>query len=312
MPDQELIDAIATGDLITQVNATRSDYDLFKLSAPLSTLFAARLAEARGANAAVLLAGGSAAGASQRVIESRQRLGGLLRNGYNHLRSIPEEDAPAADVLQALETYGWERGNLGDLDSPSRVETLARSAGQVSSELPTNLRYPANVLTRITTWLGVMDANKLLAGGGVLQTIIEDKNEKRDLLLKTISRVRHHYCAASDDGEKTPELARIGMQPKRDPGDAQPQPLPDAPGTATFQPSSRQLTLLAMPDHATFLVAWRKPAGGDAEQAGVSTEPAVGVSDFSPLATGVTYELWVVGRNSRGDGPESNRLTFTA
>ena len=312
MPDQELIDAIGTGDLITQVDATRSDYDLSKLTVPLATLVSSRLTAARGANAAVLLAGGSAAAASARVVESRQRLGGLLRNGHAHLRSIPEEDAPAADVLQALETYGFERGNLGDLESPSRLESLARSAQQVTPELPANLRYPANILTRLTTWRGVLDANKLIAGGGLLQTIIDDKDEKRDGLLKAISRVRYHYCAASDDGEKTVELARIGMQPKRDPGEAQPQPLPGALGTATFQASTRQLTVPAMPDHATFLVAWRKPAGGEAEQAGVSTEPVVGVSDFSPLQAGVTYELWVMGRNSRGSGPESNHVTFTA
>lgn len=182
----------------------------------------------------------------------------------------------------------------------------------MTPELPANLRYPANILTRLTTWLGVLDANKLIAGGDLLQTIIDDKDEKRDGLLKAISRVRYHYCAASDDGEKTVELARIGMQPKRDPGEAQPQPLPGALGTATFQASTRQLTVPAMPDHATFLVAWRKPAGGEAEQAGVSTEPVVGVSDFSPLQAGVTYELWVMGRNSRGSGPESNHVTFTA
>ena len=47
MPDQELLDAIATGDLITQVDATRSDYDLFKLTPPLATVVTARLADGR-------------------------------------------------------------------------------------------------------------------------------------------------------------------------------------------------------------------------------------------------------------------------
>jgi hypothetical protein len=31
-----------------------------------------------------------------------------------------------------------------------------------------------------------------------------------------------------------------------------------------------------------------------------------------PLTPGVTYELWVVGHNFRGDGPESNRVRHTA
>ena len=275
-------------------------------------MVATRLADGRAANAAVLLTGGSTADASLRVAESRASLTALLHNGFNHLRSIPEEDAPAAEVVQALETYGWERGLLGDLESPSRIETLARAARQISAQLPANLRYPANVLTRITTWLGVLEANKLLAGGGVVQTIIDDKDGKRDLLLKAISRVRHHYCAASDDGDKTPELARVGMQPGSDPGDARSEPLPAAPGVATLDAGTHQLSVSGQPAHALFLVAWRKPADGAAERAGVSTEPTVGVSDFSPLTAGVAYELWVTGRNSRGDGRESNRVAFTA
>lgn len=307
-----LIDALATGDLIVQVNAARSDYDQFKLSLPLATLVASQLADARGANAAALLAGETVAQVSRRVTESRQRLGGLLRQGHDHLRSVPEEDAPASDVLQALETYGWERGILAGLDSPSRVEILARSAGQISAHLPPYLRYPSHVLTRLTTWLGVLDANKRLAGGGARQTIIDEQAHKRDLLLRTITRVRHHYCAASDEGEKTPELARIGMPAKRALRGAEPRPLPAAPGTAVFEAATRQLTVATLPEHAAFLVAWRKPAGGDAERAGVSTEPVVGVSHFSPLVPGVTYELWVAGHNSQGDGPASNRVTFTA
>ena len=84
------------------------------------------------------------------------------------------------------------------------------------------------------------------------------------------------------------------------------------PGTATFNASTRELTIPALPAHATSLVAFRQPAGGAAEQGGVSTTNVVGVADFSPLTPGVTYALWVVGRNSRGNGPESNHVSFTA
>ncbi len=30
---------------------------------------------------------------------------------------------------------------------------------------------------------------------------------------------------------------------------------------------------------------------------------------MSPLTPGVTYEFWIVGHNSQGDGPESNHVT---
>ena len=174
------------------------------------------------------------------------------------------------------------------------------------------MRYPANVLSRLTTWLGVYAANRLIAEGGALSTLIDTKDAKRTALQKATMRVRFHYCAASDAGDYTPELARIGDQPRRLPGEAQPQPLPDAPGTATFNAATRELTIPALPAHATTLLACRQPAGGPPEQAGVSTTNVVGVADFSPLETGVTYALWVVGRNSRGSGQESNHIAFTA
>jgi hypothetical protein len=124
--------------------------------------------------------------------------------------------------------------------------------------------------------------------------------------------VRLFYCSASDDGERTPELAKINMQPKRAPGEAQPQPLPDAPGTATFNAATRELTIPALPDHASFLRSKRQPAGGPETDAGVSNDTTVSVVQLGPLTPGVSYSVWVVGVNSRGEGPESNKITFTA
>ena len=312
MADNRLLDALAQADLILQVDATRSPYDLFKLPEWLMPLVTTRLAEGRAANAGVAMASGDRTGASRRVQEAVERLANLLRNGYNALNAVPEEDVPAAEIADALETYGWEGGNLGDLVTPGRVVALAQLAGQVTPSLPAAVRYPANVLSRLTTWLGVWSANRVIAEGGALSTLVDDKDAKRDALLAANMRVRFLYCAASDEGDFTPELARIGDQPRRMPGDAQPQPLPDAAGTAAFNAATRELTIPSLPAHATSLIAFRQPAGGAAEQAGVSTTNVVGVADFSPLTAGVTYTLWVVGRNSRGNGPESNKITFTA
>ena len=67
-----------------------------------------------------------------------------------------------------------------------------------------------------------------------------------------------------------------------------------------------------MPAHTSFLRSKRRPAGGPVTDAGVSNTPTVSVVGIAPLTPGVSYQVWVVGVNSRGEGPESNKITFTA
>ena len=124
--------------------------------------------------------------------------------------------------------------------------------------------------------------------------------------------MRFYYSSASDERDQTAELAKIGLQPRRDPGQAQPQPLPEVPETAVFNAATRELTIPDLPAHATSIKGWRQPAGGAAEVAGVSVGVTVSVADFSPAVPGVTYQAWVTGHNSRGDGPAGNKITFTA
>jgi hypothetical protein len=305
-PDRETIDALGKGDLILQVDALRSDYDPCKLGPSLLPLVTGRLEEARAAHAAAALVWGTA---SQRVAEARKQLAVLLRDGFTSVEAIPEEMAPVADVGQALDTYGWERGKIGDLGSPTRIEILVRTAVQVTPHLPPYLRYPTHVLTRMITWLGVLDANKTLATGGTMETVRRHRDQKRDLLIKAISRVRHHYCTASDDREMNPELARIGMPAPTDGAPA--LPLPEAPEDLSYQSQTGEITVPALPAGAQLLVAWRQPIGGAPEVAGVSIEPAVGGSNFSPLRPGTAYEFWVTGRNAAGDGPASRHVSFT-
>lgn len=138
------------------------------------------------------------------------------------------------------------------------------------------------------------------------------KDIARDTLAVRIAPVRHWLCSCSDDGEMDPERARYGFLPKRDTGDAQPQPRPEAAGPATWDASTRTLTVAALPDHATRLVAWRKITGGTAEPSGMSVNESVDAAETSPFVPGGIYELWVTGRNSAGDGPASNKITWTA
>ena len=157
-----------------------------------------------------------------------------------------------------------------------------------------------------------MNANQPTATGGTAETATNLRNLALELQRSANDRVRFFYCSASDDEDQTPELAKIGMQPRCDAGAAESQPYPDAPGTATFDAVAKTLAIPAMPAHATSIRAFRKPAGGVAELAGTSSDTTVSVVALGPFTAGVTYELWVVDHNFRGDGPESNHVSQTA
>ena len=295
------------------VNTGRAQDDGFKLTACLLALMTTRLADAKAKNSAVAMYEGAEAGADVQRADALYRLTCLLRNGYSYLLSIPEEDLPYAQQKQALESYAWEGSVLGDMTSPARVESLARQVAVVAADttIPSVAKYPASLASRISNWLGILEGTDVLAGGGSHQTLVHQRNGSRDLLLTAISRVRHFYCSASDDVESTPELARINMQPRRARGEAQPQPKPDTAGTVTFNATTHELSLEALPAHATFLRAYRQVVGGEPELAGVSTTTAVSVVAYSPLATGAQYTVWVVGANSHGEGPSSNKIAVT-
>jgi hypothetical protein len=67
-----------------------------------------------------------------------------------------------------------------------------------------------------------------------------------------------------------------------------------------------------MPGHGSFIRAKRQAAGGPVTDAGVSNGTTVSVVQLGPLAPAVSYTVWVVAVNSRGEDPESNKITFTA
>src|SRR5205823_1872404 len=98
--------------------------------------------------------------------------------------------------------------------------------------------------------------------GGSRQVLFDKRDTDRENVEALNSQVRHFYSSASKLRDQTPELARINFQPRRDRGDAQPQPLPDGAGTATYDAVNRTFTLAETPEHATSLRAYRQPAGG--------------------------------------------------
>ena len=176
--------------------------------------------------------------------------------------------------------------------------------------------------------VGTRNANQPLATGGTAQAAtaardlalgkLQTMNDRAEWTPHTsptrergtagdFPRSRFGLVWASDDEDQTPELAQTAEQPRRDRGQAEPEPFPDPAGTATFAAATSTLSVPALPAHATSLRAFRKPAGGTAELAGTTT--TVSVIAAGPLTPGVTYEFWLVGHNFRGDGPESNHVT---
>lgn len=157
--------------------------------------------------------------------------------------------------------------------------------------------------------LAIVNANQPLATGGTAQAATVVRDIALELLRMANDRTRFFYCSASDDEDFTQELAKIGKQPRREAGEAQEQPLPGVPDEATFHAAA--LTLF-VPEHATSLRAFRKAAGGQPELAGTDMGTTVSVAGVGPLTPGVTYELWLVGHDFRGNGPESNHVSHTA
>ena len=312
MADTILQEAILHGDLIVRVNTARPPYDIRKLPSWLDADFAAALASARAENSATQLAAGDQAGARGRVKQARDKLAGLVRNASSHIGAVPEEDATEEDKMDALVSLGYEQGQMGQLADATHLAQIVDDILANNGTLPPLLRLPAGIITRITNWRGVLTANEEIAAGGPRAVLTDRKDAAKALLQARIARVRLYLCSCSDLGEGDPEIARQGFQPKRAPGDAQPQPKPDAAGTVSYDAASRTLSVAVLPDHATQLVAWRQPVGGTAEPSGMSDSTSVDAAETAPFVPGAAYDLWVTGRNSSGDGAPSNKIRWTA
>jgi len=84
-----------------------------------------------------------------------------------------------------------------------------------------------------------------------------------------------------------------------------------APANTTWTPGTKTLSTTALPNWATRLELWRQAPGGMPEQLAIGPVEAlfVQVPVGITFATGVTYQLWLQARNSRGGerpGPEAD------
>jgi hypothetical protein len=62
------------------------------------------------------------------------------------------------------------------------------------------------------------------ASGGIAKKAIKVRDAALETAKTTLARVRFHYCSASRDADKTPELAKLDFQPRRMPGKAEKKP----------------------------------------------------------------------------------------
>lgn len=311
MPTQETSLQMARAEMIQSVDDTRDPSDPFKLAAAVRSLVDTRLADTTAKDMATLTTEGVRATASANVRAAIGQLNDLLHDGYNFIKAIPSYEISDADRIGLFTSYGWTSGKIGEL-ADARIEALANQAVNVTPTITNpDHQYPAALVAMITTELATLNANQPLATGGTRQAAIQARDEAVVLLEKINDRVRFLYCGASDDEDKTTELTRIGRQPRRDPGDAQGQPLPEVPISVSFDEVGLTLSVDELPAHATSIRAYRLAEGGVAEVAGESDSTMVSLEETGPLTPDVTYSFWLVGVNSSGEGPESVHFSHT-
>lgn len=328
MSDQASLETIETLELILAVDTARAAGDPFKLpnSGPttLRPLAVARASDLKAACGATALASGDEAGAQSAFRTAVDLLERSHRTGYRWLAGFPGDFIPnlgtgigpyLSDAVreQLFAAYGFPSGNVGDF-TDERVLDMARQAPLAAGTTVTNpsWHYPLDMLSFLAAQLAIADTAQVLATGGTTSTAIATRNTARDAGEDVVGRVRFHYCGASDAQDRTPELRKIGMQPRRLPGEAQAGDLPLAPGAVTHDAVARTLTVAALPEHATSLRAFRQVLGGPVVLAGTSATGTVSYVAASPLTAGASYTVWLTGHNSEGDGPSSQVFTFTA
>ena len=220
-----VIRALAKGKLVIAVDESRLPADSFKLPVTLRSLILADIAALEVGDSDSHQAEGDRAEASATARVAYEKLEAVLRMGHTGISAIIGDDVlpggiTEADRLGVFTTYGWEKGQLGRF-TKERLLVLGELALQGTTTVATPAwRYASALTAIIQTQLDVIEAEEPTATGGDRQVSVAERAEQLDLLETHISRVRYHYCAASDALDGTKELARISFQPRRPKGAA--------------------------------------------------------------------------------------------
>lgn len=303
---------IELAQLIVSVDDGRAVGDVFKLPADLRTVINDRLADLLVKDSATAISESARAGASANVRTSLTKLENLLTDGYNFIKGLGSYAITDAQRLAVFIAYGWESGLMGRF-SDDRIEAMARQAITATPTISDPAwRYPAPLLTLITAELATLNANQPSAQTGVRQAAVAARDEAVRLMQTANDRVRFFYCSASDDEDRTTELARIGRQPRRARGQGSGGGL-TAPGGLT----------LASGEDGTVDVHWNEVDGAQGyivsrQRLGLDTgwveEPTTffeNQATIGPFAAGQVVRVQV--RAYRGDeqGPESTTAEIT-
>ena len=329
MSNQRALAALEILELAGNAQALRSQNDPFFLTITLSNLLQSRRSTLAAVIGAASLAEGDRAGASAICRACLETLEKGHRAGKNFIDGLLPDFVPVAvagdpphlsDAMRLMlhERYGFEGGVIGEFDD-ARKEALARQAPIAAGVTVDNPAwvYPQPLLDFIAGHYATLQAHQSLATGGTRQQAVAATLAATEAAEDMIARVRGFYISASDAGDRTPELKRIGLQPRRLPGEASSGTVPDAPANAVLDTVAKTLTIATMPANANSLRCYRQkvavaPApAGPVELCGVSVSTTVSYTQSGPLDAGVGYEVWVVGYDGTDEGSPGNRIAVT-
>jgi hypothetical protein len=142
-----------------------------------------------------------------------------LRGGHRYIMALDDDAITDEERSGVFEAYLWKGGLIGRFDD-ARCVALAKQASKVAAEglVKESWRYPGVRLARIQAQLAIIEDKTDTATGGNRQSANRTRNAAFDLAETTLLRVRFWYCCATRDADKTPELAKIEYQPRREHG----------------------------------------------------------------------------------------------
>lgn len=233
MPTEQSIDLARRLTLALAIDAKRAADDPLKLPAALLKDVQDDLQDLEDADAQTGPAEGERTEASGALRKAYDEIERQLRGGYRFIGAIDEDMITDEEQAGVFEAYLWKGGQVGRFDD-ARCVALAKQAIKVQTEnlVKAPWRYPAVRLDRIKAQLAVIESLQDPASVGTRQTVNNRRNAAVDLATTTLLRVRFWYCCATRDADRTPELARIEYQPRREYGtasEAKKAPTPGAP-----------------------------------------------------------------------------------
>ena len=321
MPMIEASEVITRLTTARNIDTTRGAGDPFKLPASLRTDVDGDLAELVARETDTSPAEGARAGAAGAKRVALDELERQHRGGYRGIAALDEDAITAAARLQVFESYGWPSGEIGEFSDARRL-ALARLAPTISAAevggVATRL-YTTARLARIAAQLAIIDALESPASGADRETATLRRDTALGLAGTTLLRVRFFYCSATRDADSSPELTRIGYQPRRAPGEgpgggeepAPSLPLPVAPqngSVGTGNPGSGEVNLSWQASPAVEQVT-----DYNVYRDGVLVATVQGPSaTIGGLTSGEAVTLTVRAVNATGEGPGSEAVTGTA